>query len=232
MSDADQRRRELRAAIVDLRERGLSAAARWAAEQLAGLPAPGTATSLARAEPAASDDDVYQLALSLFDAKVVNIHDAELRSVASVTVHLDGTLCAGVSTSSAHLGARARQQGCVPAVLRDIPGGRKAQTVGVIAVRTLCCTPDHAGVPESCSEQCDEGCAAGLLREERVEVAGALGKAQVLNKDLNALEQELGAAHRAGTADAFCLYLYGLILADRHGLPRSLCCPRTQPRDP
>ena len=40
----------------------------------------------------------------------------------------------------------------------------------------------------------------------------------MLNKDLNALEQELGAAHRAGTADAFCLYLYGLILTDRHDL--------------
>ena len=54
-----------------------------------------------------------------------------------------------------------------------------------------------------------------LCREERVEVAGALGKAQVLNKELSALEQELGAAHRAGTADAFLLYLYGVILSDR-----------------
>ena len=56
-------------------------------------------------------------------------------------------------------------------------------------------------------------------------MAGALGKAQVLNKDLNALEQELGAAHRAGTADAFCLYLYGLILTDR----RAFSAPRMLP---
>ena len=93
-------------------------------------------------------------------------------------------------------------------MLRDIPGWREAQAVSVVPVRTLCCNLDHAGVSQSCSKWCHEGCAAGLLREERVEVAGALGKAQVLNKDLSALEHELGAAHRAGTADAFCLYLY------------------------
>ena len=55
------------------------------------------------------------------------------------------------------------------------------------------------------------------FREERTEVAGELGKAQVLNTDLDALEHELEAAHRARRADAFCLYLYGLILSDRHG---------------
>ncbi len=108
---------------------------------LAGLPAPGTANSLAHAEPAASDDDVYQLALSLFDAKVVTTHDAELWSMAHLWCICHGMLCAGVSTSSAHLGAGAWQQGCIFAVLRDILGGRKAQTVGVVPVRTLCCTP-------------------------------------------------------------------------------------------
>jgi len=54
----------------------------------------------------------------------------------------------------------------------------------------------------------------------------------VLNKDLNALEQELGAAHRAGTADAFCLYLYGLILTDRHDWPPQPVCLRMQAHDP
>ena len=97
---------------------------------------------------------------------------------------------------------------------------RSASSAHVIAVLALCCTWDLTGAPESHSRSCCDLCAAGVLREERIEVAGALGKAQVLNKDLNALEQELGAAHRAGTADAFCLYLYGLILTDRHGLPQ------------
>ena len=54
-------------------------------------------------------------------------------------------------------------------------------------------------------------------------MAGALGKAQVLNKDLSALEHELGAAHRAGSADAFCLYLYGLILSDRRVVDIAAC---------
>lgn len=71
-----------------------------------------------------------------------------------------------------------------------------------------------------------------LRREERVEVAGALGKAQVLNKDLNALEHELGAAHRAGTTDAFCLYLYGLILSDRRVADIGACTARRMVKGP
>ncbi len=70
-----------------------------------------------------------------------------------------------------------------------------------------------------------------VCREERIEVAGALGKAQVLNSDLDALEHELEAAHRAGHADAFCLYLYGLILSDRQGAAACLyaCCALLEP---
>lgn len=60
------------------------------------------------------------------------------------------------------------------------------------------------------------GCPS-CCREERVEASGALGKAQVMNKELDALETQLEAAQRAGSADAFCSYLYGLLLIDRYG---------------
>ena len=70
---AQHKRSQLRAAIHDLRERGLGPAARWAAEQLAGLPAAAseghdvrTGTAPA-AQPA--DDDSYLLARSLFEMK-------------------------------------------------------------------------------------------------------------------------------------------------------------------
>lgn len=70
MCDPDQMRRQLRRAILDLRERGINVAARWAAEQLAGLPAPDSADAATHAVPATSDSDAYQLALSLLEAKV------------------------------------------------------------------------------------------------------------------------------------------------------------------
>lgn len=67
------KRAQLRAAIHDLRERGLAPAARWAAEQLAGLPAADPEEHDARRDAAAAaqpaDDDSYLLARSLFEMK-------------------------------------------------------------------------------------------------------------------------------------------------------------------
>lgn len=49
-----------------------------------------------------------------------------------------------------------------------------------------------------------------------MEASGALGKAHVVNKELDVLESQLEALQQAGSADAFCSYLYGLILMDRY----------------
>ena len=57
-------------------------------------------------------------------------------------------------------------------------------------------------------------------REERVENGGPLGKDDVTNKDTDAVEAELSGARQQGTADAFALYLYGLVLIDKS----VLCC--------
>lgn len=38
-----------------------------------------------------------------------------------------------------------------------------------------------------------------------------------MNQELDALESQLEALHSAGSADAFCSYLYGLLLIDRYG---------------
>lgn len=51
--------------------------------------------------------------------------------------------------------------------------------------------------------------------EEIVETAGPLGKVDVSNSELPALEQTLGSAFSQGRLDAFGAYLYGTILADR-----------------
>ena len=55
-----------------------------------------------------------------------------------------------------------------------------------------------------------------------VELDGALGKANVSNRMLDSLERELEALFEAGEADAFILYVYGLVLADRCALRRLL----------
>ena len=56
-------------------------------------------------------------------------------------------------------------------------------------------------------------------REERVENGGPLGKEDVTNKDIEAVEAELSSTRQQGTADAFALYLYGLVLIDKY-----VCC--------
>ena len=69
-----QRRIELRNAVIELRARGLIAPAKWAAEQLSGLPCDDANA----AEPSTSstthehevEDDTYLLAKSYFDLKV------------------------------------------------------------------------------------------------------------------------------------------------------------------
>lgn len=64
-------------------------------------------------------------------------------------------------------------------------------------------------------------------REERVENRGPLGKEDVTNKDTEAVEAELSNARQQGTADAFALYLHGLVLIDRYlscCLVYVLCC--------
>lgn len=53
------------------------------------------------------------------------------------------------------------------------------------------------------------------LREERIENSGPLGKDHVANKEIEAVETELRAARQQGTADAFALYLYGLVMIDK-----------------
>ncbi|GAQ83915.1 Anaphase-promoting complex [Klebsormidium nitens] len=51
--------------------------------------------------------------------------------------------------------------------------------------------------------------------EEIVEVAGPLGKSDVINQDLESLEAELGGRYLQGQLDAFSTYLYGVVLHQR-----------------
>lgn len=73
-------RQQLRRAIIDCRERRLIEAAKWAAQQLAGLPRdpaarqPVSAISDPSPCSCAAEEDAYQLALCHFDFRVGLYH--------------------------------------------------------------------------------------------------------------------------------------------------------------
>eukprot|EP00898_Chlorokybus_atmophyticus_P000194 jgi/Chlat1/1175/Chrsp113S01639 len=81
------------------------------------------------------------------------------------------------------------------------------------------------GVDES-----EKASTAGEKRkeEEVIEVAGPTGRGEqnVVNRQLPALESELTHLHKTGQADAFCTFLYGLVLRDlgRSSDSRSALC--------
>jgi anaphase-promoting complex subunit 8 len=72
MAELDTDRQQLRRAVAECRERRLIESAKWAAQQLVGLPADPAASEapspvIATAALTAAEEDAYQLALSYFD---------------------------------------------------------------------------------------------------------------------------------------------------------------------
>lgn len=66
-----------------------------------------------------------------------------------------------------------------------------------------------------------------VCSEEKIEFSGALGKADVSNRMLDDIERDLEELWAANQLDSFCLYVYGLVLADRCVLLKmhaSTCC--------
>lgn len=63
-----------------------------------------------------------------------------------------------------------------------------------------------------------------LCSEEKIEFAGALGKADVSNRMLDDIERDLEELWAAAQLDSFCLYVYGLVLADRYVMLGCLSC--------
>ena len=202
-----ERRTELRRAVIELRGRGLNTPAKWAAEQLTGLPTGDDNDS----EPSTSsssdeeDSDIFLLAKSYFDLKVKVQHAKAVRT----GMYTSHCVLAGVPQSCACPEDKCWQQSQILAMLCLVPGRGKAKRV-----RFLCCCQCWFHVHCVNSGDC--------RREERVENGGPLGKEDVTNKDIEAVEAELSNARQQGTADAFALYLYGLVLIDKY-----VCCCRT-----
>ena len=68
-----ERRTELRRAVIELRARGLNASAKWAAEQLTGLPSSSEDDEQPSTNSSSDDDenDTFLLAKTYFDLKVL-----------------------------------------------------------------------------------------------------------------------------------------------------------------
>ena len=200
-----ERRTELRRAVIELRARGLNAPAKWAAEQLTGLPTSDDNHS----EPSTSsssdeeDSDIFLLAKSYFDLKVMLQHiNAESAQALS---HTDPFLqeyrrVAHVLRSSS--GNKARFLRCYALYLAGEKRKEYACCAAVMAVASV--FHMHYATGGNC------------CREKRVENGGPLGKDDVTNKDIDAVEAELSGARQQGSADAFALYLYGLVLVDKY----------------
>jgi hypothetical protein len=67
-----------------------------------------------------------------------------------------------------------------------------------------------------------------LNRQERIEKSGPLGKADVANKELDLVEQQLQASMKAGQQpDGLCMYLLGVICAERCVVAQCQFAPMT-----
>jgi len=94
-----QRRHELRKAVIELRARGLNAPAKWAAEQLTGLPnesddEPKLETTGNADE---TENDIYLLAKSYFDLKVQKQHQTALCSVQRCCAQQSSPCCRNIA---------------------------------------------------------------------------------------------------------------------------------------
>ena len=202
-----ERRTELRTAVIELRARGLNAPAKWAAEQLTGLPnsddnhsEPSTISSSDE-----EDSDIFLLAKTYFDLKVmlqhINTESAQSRSHVNAFLQEYRRVAHVLKTCP---GDKATFLRCYALYLA---GEKRKEYACCAAVMTVASALHYANGVDCC-------------REERVENGGTLGKDDVTNKDIDAVVAELSSLRQQGTADAFALYLYGLVLIDKY----VLCC--------
>eukprot|EP00892_Ulva_mutabilis_P012694 jgi/Ulvmu1/9798/UM056_0038.1 len=106
------------------------------------------------------------------------------------------------------------------------PGGEQESDVYLLAKSHFDCKEyqrcahalrNETSVPKACFLRFYSEYLAGERRrhEEKIEMAGALGKVDVQNRMLDDLERDLEEMHKQNQLDAFCMYVYGLVLADR-----------------
>ena len=125
---------------------------------------------------------------------------------------------AGVPAGGACFGRCRRAEGIVPAVLRTVSSRREAERVSALMFCHSARSEHVFGTQHQmlgCSSCAVFETISWRRREERIEKVGPLGKAAVQNKALDAIEQDLRRAAQVDQADGMCLYLLGVVLAER-----------------
>lgn len=175
-------RLQLRCAVKQLRERGLYAAAKWAAEQLSGLPEDagnsGPSSVLFQPEKTSSKKP------SRRKESVTSTGVGSNLSVEEEEEEEDDIYLLAKSYFDMREYRRAAH------FLKGIPGKKP--------FFLRCYATYLAGEKRK--------------EEEIIELAGPLGRSDALNPELAGLEQELGRLFQKRTLDSFSTYLYGVVL--------------------
>ncbi|GFP98469.1 anaphase-promoting complex subunit 8 [Phtheirospermum japonicum] len=197
MASRETCRTELRSAVRHLSDRGLSTAAKWAAEQLMGIEQDPSKhpPSLTRFQRGSSSIRRRFRTATAADASatpsggVSYINTPSLMGVEEYDYDL--------MDSDFYLLAKSyfdcKEYRRAAHVLRDQTSKK--------AVFLRCYALYLAGEKRK--------------EEEMIEIEGPLGKSNAVNRELVSLERELSTLRNTGTIDPFCLYVYGLVLKEK-----------------
>ncbi|GAB4845596.1 anaphase-promoting complex component apc8 [Ancistrocladus abbreviatus] len=190
MDSKEACRSELRAAILQLSDRCLYSASKWAAEQLVGIEQDPAKFTPSHTRFQRGSSSIRRR----FRTNEVTSTPTTSISYVSTPVPEDDE---DVGDSDCYLLAKSyfdcKEYRRAAHVLRD-QSGRKAVFLRCYALYL-----------------------AGEKRkeEEMIELEGPLGKSDTVNRELVSLERELSALRKKGTIGPFGLYLYGLVLKEK-----------------
>jgi len=223
--NVEETRTALRGATAQLGRRGLKLAAKWAAEQVVGLPPPHPGTSSAgsgqemlsstSSSPSSSGSDLELHARTLLEC-------GEYRAAASTLsgppVNPSGDAAAASSAAAAAVTATANAGG---ASVRKMKNNRAAANRAALSTSSsgvggdLIIGPPLEGLsPFGTYLRAYSLYMAGERRkeEEVVELRDPLDRASARNAVLPQLAAELYIPYAEETLDAFGLYIYGIVL--------------------
>ncbi|KAF9541569.1 Anaphase-promoting complex subunit 23 [Mortierella hygrophila] len=188
----------LREAIQACNERGLYFAARWAAEALNGLPA------IDHEDP--KDDDT--------------------RMPATRSTKAAGTASSSTITNSGRYVSMYAEELGLDAATGQPAGMYTAEYDTYLMAKTFFDLKEYdrcAAILEKCESNKSRFLrlySKYLVGEKRREqdtreVLGPLDNGMAVNKEIEKIDTELAEGYQAGTLDAFCKYLYGIVLIKR-----------------
>ena len=216
----DEIRNSLREAVVELSNHSLKLASKWAAEQLAGLPTPKpqmgvNTTQYNHAQNRAdSFDDVHHTTPKASPSNHGLISKEKDRNSPDydLVLYAKSLLDLGEYERAAHVLSLNTASG----TNMEKPAGKLASGASVTSMKSTGGPPLPFLSATGIYFRSYALYLAGERRkeEEVVELRDPLERCSITNKNLPQLLKELGKIYRSGTMDAFCLYIYGIVLKE------------------